>query len=320
MTDATYEVRVRSITQEADGIHTFELIPHLGQDLPAFTPGAHIDVHMRPGLMRSYSLVNSSSDQNRYVLGIARNEQGGGGSKYMFEQVRVGQLLTISAPRNHFPLNEEAARSVLIAGGIGITPIWCMLQRLQRLHRPWTLHYCARSRSNAAFITEIESAAAQSAGRLILHFDDQMDGVRPDIAQIVDQYGSDAHLYCCGPQPMLEAFQSATLNRAPESVHLEYFGAREEAATDGGYRLILAQCGKQLDVATGQTILDVLLEAGVNVQYGCMQGVCGSCEVPVLDGIPDHRDSILSPAARAENKSIMVCCSGSRSSTLTLDL
>lgn len=319
-TDVCHEVRVKSITEEAEGIHSFVLVPLPGQDLPPFAAGSHVDVHMKAGLVRSYSLVNSCAERNRYVLGVARSPDSRGGSSYMFDQVRVGQTLKISAPRNNFALDENAPRSVLIAGGIGITPIWCMLQRLQSLGRPWTLHYCARSRVNAAFIDEIEAMARQASGELVLHFDDEMGGARPDLSRVVAQASPDAHLYCCGPQPMLDAFLAATSGRPRELEHVEYFGAREEAALDGGYRVILAQSGKTIDVTAGKTILDALLEAGVDVQYGCMQGVCGSCEVPVLSGTPDHRDSILTAAARDSNKTIMVCCSGAKSATLTLDL
>jgi vanillate O-demethylase ferredoxin subunit len=319
-TDVCHEVRVKSITQEAEGIHTFVLVPLPGKDLPRFTAGSHIDVHMRAGLVRSYSLVNSCADRNSYVLGVARCVDSRGGSNYMFDEVRVGQTLKISAPRNNFALDENAPRSVLIAGGIGITPIWCMLQRLQSLGRPWTLHYCARSHVNAAFIEEIEAMPRQTSGELVLHFDDEMGGARPDIARVVAQASPDAHLYCCGPQPMLDAFQAATSARPSETVHLEYFGAREEAALEGGYRVILARSGKTIAVTAGKTILDALLEASVDVQYGCTQGVCGTCEVPVLAGKPDHRDSILTAAARASNQTILVCCSGAKSSTLTLDI
>lgn len=320
-TDVCLEARVKSITLEAEGIHTFVLVPLTGRDLPAFTAGSHIDVHMRAGLVRSYSLVNSCADRNRYVLSVARSTDSRGGSNFMFDQVKVGQTLQISAPRNNFELNEHALRSVFIAGGIGITPIWSMLQRLQSLGHPWTLHYSARSRANAAFVDDVQALARQaSACELVLHFDDEMGGARPDLAQAVAQAGPEAHLYCCGPQPMLDAFLAATRDRPGESVHVEYFGAREEAAVEGGFRVILARSGKTLDVTAGQTILDALLDAGVEVQYGCMQGVCGSCEVPVLEGTPDHRDSILTADARASNQTIMVCCSGAKSSTLTLDL
>lgn len=318
--DVCHEVRVKSITEEAEGIHSFVLVPLPGQELPPFTAGSHIDVHMRAGLVRSYSLVNSSAERNRYVLGVARSVDGRGGSNHMFDQVRVGQTLKVSAPRNNFALNEDAPHSVLIAGGIGITPIWCMLQRLQSLGRSWTLHYCARSRANAAFIDAIERLAQDSRGELVLHFDDEAGGARPDLAGAVAHAGPDSHLYCCGPQPMLDAFQKATSGRPAECVHVEYFSAQEEMALDGGFQVILAQSGKTVEVCQGKSILDALLEAGVDVQYGCMQGVCGSCEVPVLAGTPDHRDSILTAAARESNKTIMVCCSGAKSSTITLDL
>lgn len=316
----TLQVRLKAITFEAEGINGYTLEPLAGEQLPPFTAGSHIDVHLAGGMVRSYSLVNDPAQRNRYVLGVARDPASRGGSVYMHDSLRVGSTLKIGAPRNNFPLNESAPHSVLIGGGIGITPMYCMLQRLQAIGRAWTLYYCARSRANAAFLSEIEALAqANPNAKLHVHFDDEA-GTHPDIAGMVAAAPADAHLYCCGPAPMLDAFTKAASARPSDTVHVEYFSAREEAATDGGFTIKLARSGKSLPVPPGKTILDVLLDAGVDAQYGCMQGVCGGCETRVLAGIPDHRDGILDEAARNSNTTIMTCCSGSKTPELTLDL
>lgn len=319
--NGTLEVRLTAITFEAEGINGYVLEPLTGGELPAFTAGSHIDVHLPGGMVRSYSLVNHPEQRNRYVLGVARDAASRGGSVYMHDSLRVGSKVKIGVPRNNFPLNESAPRSVLIAGGIGITPMYCMLQRLQSLGRAWTLYYCARSRAHAAFLKEIEALARVNPNaQLHVHFDDEAQGAHPDIAAMVASAQADAHLYCCGPAPMLDAFTKAAASRPAENVHVEYFSAKEEAATDGGFTVKLARSGKTIPVCSGKTILDALLDAGVDAQYGCMQGVCGSCETRVLAGIPDHRDGLLDEAARNSNATIMICCSGSKTPELTLDL
>jgi vanillate O-demethylase ferredoxin subunit len=321
MESGTLEVRLKAITFEAEGINGYVLEPLTAGELPPFTAGAHIDVHMPGGMIRSYSLVNNPEQRNRYVLGVARDPASRGGSVYMHESLRVGSKLKIGLPRNNFPLNEAATRSVLIAGGIGITPMYCMLQHLQTIGRPWTLYYCARSHAHAAFLSEIEALArATPTAKLHLHFDDEAQGKHPDIAAMVASAEPDAHLYCCGPAPMLDAFTKAAASRHSDTVHVEYFSAREEAATDGGFTVKLARSGKTIPVSAGKTILDALLDAGIDAQYGCMQGVCGSCETRVLAGVPDHRDGLLDEAARNSNTTIMICCSGSKTPELTLDL
>jgi len=321
MENGTLEVRLTAITFEAEGINGYVLEPVTDIELPAFTAGAHIDVHLPGGLVRSYSLVNNPEQRNRYVLGVARDPASRGGSVYMHDSLRVGSKVKIGVPRNNFPLNESAPRSVLIAGGIGITPMYCMLQRLQTIGRAWTLCYSARSRAHAAFLSEIEALARVNPNaKLHLHFNDEAQGAHPDIAAMVASAEADAHLYCCGPAPMLDAFTKAAASRPSDTVHVEYFSAREEAATDGGFTVKLARSGKTIPVCSGKTILDALLDAGVDTQYGCMQGVCGSCETRVLAGIPDHRDGLLDEAARNSNATIMICCSGSKTPELTLDL
>jgi len=319
MDTQTLQLRLTAIRYEADGVMSFEFRDPAGRDLPAFTAGAHIDLHLPNGMIRSYSLCSSAADSDRYVVAVARDAKSRGGSTSMHDTLRVGQLLKIGAPRNNFPLDESAVKSVLIAGGIGITPMWCMLQRLEALDRDWELFYAARGRQNAAFLRELHSLAARHPDRVHLHFD-QEQGLF-DLAPVIrDHLPSGAHVYCCGPVPMLDAFERATAHLAPGHAHLEYFQAKDAPVTSGGFEIELCRSKKIFKVAAGKTVLDAVLGAGVDVPYSCMEGICGSCEVAVLEGEPDHHDSVLSDQQKRSNKTMILCCSGAKSARLVLDL
>jgi vanillate O-demethylase ferredoxin subunit len=317
----TLQVRVRSITWEADGILSFELCPMPPRkELPAFTAGAHVDVHLPNGVLRSYSLLNSQDERHRYVIGVNKDAQSRGGSRYMHETLRAGDTLTIGLPRNNFPLDEAAPLSVFIAGGIGITPLRSMIRRMQSLGKPWRLHYAARTRQSAAFVDVLQALRDASGAEVHFSFDREPGARMLDIPGIVAALPAQAHIYCCGPLPMLDAFEAATQALPPRRRHVEYFTARESAATDGGFTVELAQTGRRVLVEPGHTILDCLEEIGIDPPYSCREGICGTCEVRVLDGIPDHRDLVLSAAEKAENNRMMICCSGAKSSKLVLDL
>jgi vanillate O-demethylase ferredoxin subunit len=237
---------------------------------------------------------------------------------WMHESAKVGASLSIAGPRNHFPLCEDAPHSVFIAGGIGITPLWCMIQRLNWLGCPWTLHYSARTRNSAALLDAV--IGEEWSDRVKLNFDDTSGGKYLDIAGIVAAAPVGSHFYCCGPVPMLKAFEAACASVDPEHVHLEYFGAKEAPAVGGGFNVRLVRCGRQVAIQQGQTILEALQAMGVDVPSSCQQGVCGVCETVVLEGIPDHRDLVLSESEKASNKTMMICCSGSLTTELALDL
>lgn len=315
----TLPVVIRAVTLEGIGILSFELRPVTGEVLPSFTAGSHIDVHLPSGIVRSYSLLNSQEEQHRYVIAVQLDPNSRGGSRAAHE-LRVGQQLTISAPRNNFALSETAGHSVLIAGGIGITPLWSMLQRLQFLGRSWDLFYSARTRAHAAFLEALEALQPASRERVYLNFDQEPGGRMLDLASLIAGQPPGTHFYCCGPKGMLDAFKGASSGLHPECVHLEYFAGTQEVAREGGFCVQLAKCGLELSVAPGQTILQAVLDAGVDVPYSCQDGVCGSCEVRVLSGVPDHRDLILSADEQERNNRMMICCSGSKSATLVLDL
>jgi vanillate O-demethylase ferredoxin subunit len=317
----TLKLRVKATTYEAQDINSYDLRLPAGGELPPFTAGAHVDLHLPNGLIRSYSLLNAEQERHRYVIAVNKDRASRGGSRYIHESLRVGDTLPVSLPRNNFPLALHASRSVLIAGGIGITPLLCMIRRLSVEGNDWQLHYGARTRQNAAFLEELKdlARACGSEARVHLSFDQETDAKMLDIASLVAG-AADAHLYCCGPLPMLAAFEHATAALPSERVHVEYFAARERPAASGGFQVVLAKSGRTLTVPKGKTILDALLDADVAVQYSCMEGVCSSCETRVLEGIPDHRDLVLSKEERASNKVMMVCCSGSKTDRLVLDL
>ncbi len=312
-------MRVQSVTYEAERIHSYELRALAGGDLPPFTAGAHIDLQLDYGATRSYSLVNPQGERHRYVIAVALDVASTGGSRYIHQRVGAGDTLTITPPQNNFALVEDAKHTVLIAGGIGITPIWSMVQRLAALGRSWELHYSARTHAAAAFLQPIAALREVHAHPVVLNFDCEPGGRPLDLAAITGHAAEDAHLYCCGPSGMLEAFERATQHRARERVHVEYFAAKQAAARGGGFSVILARSKVQVFVAESMTILDALRAAGLDPPCSCIEGVCGSCEMRVLEGIPDHRDSVLSDAERASNKSMMICCSGAKTETLVLD-
>jgi tetrachlorobenzoquinone reductase len=320
MADDILNVRVRRISYEAETINSYELMDPAGGDLVPFTAGGHIDLHLSNGLLRSYSLVNDQRERHRYVIAVNKDRASRGGSSFVHDTIRVGDIITISCPRNNFALHEEAERSVLIAGGIGITPLLSMIRRLEHLGRSWKLFYAARTRSAAAFRDELNSLSPNAQSNFRFDFDDERSGRIFDLATIVTDAPDRAHLYCCGPQPMLEAFEAATADRPAGHVHVEYFKAREAPAVEGGFEVRLARSNRTVAVEAGKTILDALLDAGIAANYACTEGVCGTCETRVLEGLPDHRDQFLSKEEQAANNTMMICCSGARSRTLVLDL
>ena len=313
---ARLQVRLQSVSYVTRDIQVFEFVSTSGAKLPAATPGAHVDVHLGNGITRSYSLLQAQESPERYLVGVKRDPNSRGGSRYMHEQLRVGALLELSGPRNHFPLVEDAAHTVLIAGGIGITPILCMVERLEALGASFELWYASRSRADLGFLP----ALARFGKRVRLHVDEEA-GTVLGLGAVVAAAPSGSHFYCCGPAPMLTAYEAATAERAPETVHLERFGASQPVATGGdGFVVQLARSGVELRVPAGATILQVLQENGVAVDSSCEAGICGCCEVVVLEGEVDHRDEVLTASQRASNTSMMVCCSRAKCERLVLDL
>ena len=320
MKDDLLSVRLKSISFETGDISSFILVAPDGSRLPLLTAGAHIDLHLGGGLIRSYSLLNDPSERHRYVIAVKREPEGRGGSAAIHDHLKVGDILSISQPRNNFPFHEEVQHSVFIAGGIGITPILSMARRASALGRDWELHYVTRTRAHAAFLAELEQLRSRSNGKLHVVHDQESGAVMVDIAKLVADAPPDAHLYCCGPLQMLDAFERAAKSRPAGTTHVEYFIAREAPSTAGGFEVRLARSNRTVAIEPGKTILDALLDAGVPVAYSCSEGICGTCEAVVIEGIPDHRDLYLSDEEKAANRQIMICCSGSKSPVLVLDL
>jgi len=311
---ATLTLRVSAIRYAANEINVFELRRPDNAMLPAVEPGAHIDVHLPGGIVRQYSLVTAGRDLRAYLIAIKRERTSRGGSSYMHDKLRVGQLLEIGGPRNSFPLDENARHTVLIAGGIGVTAIWAMAQHLERLGRSFEMHYACRERADAAFLDDIEPLAHTR-----IHVDADCSGKPLDVRAIVANAPADAHFYCCGPLPMLDAFEAATSAVPAGQVHVEYFAPKQMAALDGGYVVQLHRTGQEFAVPQGMTILRVLRDAGVSAPYSCEEGICGACQVNVVSGVPDHRDSVLSASEQQSGKTMLICCSGSRTERIVID-
>jgi vanillate O-demethylase ferredoxin subunit len=313
-------VRVVELVADRGDVRLFDLRRPDGGDLPPFSAGAHIDVHAGADLIRQYSLLNDPQERHRYVVAIALEPESRGGSRHFHEAVKQGDMLTISAPRCHFALEETAPHSVLIAGGIGITPIWCMAQRLRHLGRSFELHYAVKARAAAPLIERIEAMPASDVARIATYFSRDSGGSRPDIAAILRDVAPGTHVYCCGPGALTDAFRSAAARLPTNTVHLEQFTAIAAVADEGGFTIELAKAGRTIEVKSGQTILDAIRDAGLRTTSSCREGICGSCETVVLSGSPDHRDAVLTDAEKAEGNTMMICCSGSLTPKLVLDL
>lgn len=325
MSSLVLRLKVHSLIDENSGddgvfVKVFDLRPVEGVLLPAFTAGAHIDLAAGDGWIRQYSLLNDPSETHRYMIAIALEPDGRGGSRYFHQRVKTGDILHASVPRCHFALNEDAAHSVLIAGGIGITPIWSMAQRLIGLGKSFELHYGARSARSAPLLPRITSAMASAGARFHTRFEREPDGGFLDIRRIVAQAPKGSHIYACGPSGLLDAYLEACSSLAADQVHLERFAAVQSAVIDGGFTVELAKTGLTVDIKAGETILAALQAAGLSPDHSCAEGLCGACETKVLDGIPDHRDCVLSEAEKARNQTMMICCSGARTARLVLDL
>jgi tetrachlorobenzoquinone reductase len=309
------DVRLMSIRFGARDTNLYEFCESSGARLPAASAGSHVDLYLPDGLVRQYSLIEPCEAPTHYLIGVKKDAQSRGGSRFLHDAARVGDRFRISRPRNNFPLVEDAPHVLLIAGGIGITPIRCMWQRLKSLARSAELVYACRSRADAVFLSELEGE-----GAVALHFDDEHAGSVLDVGALLAKMPNGTHAFCCGPTPMLKAFEGAAASWPPERVHVEYFTPQAEAAKEGGFTAVLARSGKEVVIAPGETILAALVQAGIDAPYSCEEGVCGACMTTVIEGLPDHRDSVLTAEERTKNTKIMICCSGSKTDRLVLDL
>lgn len=312
-------LRVQAIRLQAEGIHAFELVDPDGAQLPPATAGAHIDVHLPGGLVRSYSLSGDPADRTAWTLGVLREVNGKGGSKGMHESVRVGELLTVSQPRNAFAMVPGAAHTVLLAGGIGITPIKAMAHALLAQGQSFELHYCARTPRNAAFAAELRALVPPD--RLHFHFDNGVPSQGLNLTGLLRNPPEGAHLYYCGPGGFMKACADASAHWAPGSVHFEHFKPPEpapKAVPDASFMVRLARTGITVPVLPEQTIVRAIELAGHRVPTSCLSGLCGSCKVDYLEGEVEHNDYILSDEEKT--RCLTICVSRARSPLLVLDL
>ena len=314
------QVRVAGKVSEADGISSFELVSLDGSPLPAFEAGAHIDVHLREGLVRQYSLCNPPHERHRYQIAVLRDPGSRGGSTARHDEIEAGHVITISAPKNHFPL-QAAGRSVLLAGGIGVTPILAMAEALAGAGAEFEMHYNARAPERTAFRDRI--ARAPFAARVHYHFDSGDVAQRLDVARVLGAPRPDTHIYVCGPGGYIDHVLAAAnaLGWPPAQVHREYFSAVPvDESGDTAFDVRLASSGQVFTIAVGRTVVEVLAENGIDIPVSCEQGVCGTCLTRVTGGVPDHRDVYLTDEERAANDQFTPCCSRSKSAVLSLDL
>ncbi|WP_083245614.1 PDR/VanB family oxidoreductase [Paraburkholderia nodosa] len=318
MTDSTLMVRVAARREEADGIVGFDFVDIDDRDLPPFDAGSHIDVYVPGGPVRQYSLCNAPAERHRYQIAVLRDAASRGGSQGIHDAVSEGDAIRIGVPRNHFPLARTDAKPLLLAGGIGVTPILCMAEQLAAAGEAFEMYYCARSKSRAAFTERI--AVSMWADNVQYHFDDEHG--RLDLNVLLAGVGTERHLYVCGPQGFMNAVldTARSLGWSDDRLHYEYFAAGQSLGDGASFDVRLARSGRVVSIAADCTVTQALAAAGVDVPVSCEQGICGTCITRVLEGEPDHRDLFLSPEEQARNDQFLPCCSRAKSRVLVLDL
>jgi len=324
-------LQVRQITHQAKNINSYELVHPDGEDLPEFSAGSHIDFFFRDGSVRQYSLCNDPRERHRYLIAVLREANGRGGSQALHERVHVQRTVAVGKPRNNFPLHEQAQRHLLLAGGIGITPMMSMIRHLQATGADFTMHYCTKAAEYTAFRGELADLVAQ--GRVIIHHDGGDPAKGLDIAALLRNPPTGTHLYYCGPGGFMRATRTASDHWPKRTVHFEYFTAEAspkstmtraevQAAGDDaigiGFQVKIASTGDTYFVPNDKSIVQVLAENGIEIKVSCESGLCGTCATRYLEGEVDHQDLVLSEQDKASY--LTVCCSRAKSKILVLDL
>lgn len=318
---STLHLQIKQIRWEATDIYAFELVHPQGQALPAFSAGAHIDVHIGDGLIRQYSLSNDPQETHRYVIGVLRDEAGRGGSRTFTGNARVGQLLKVSVPRNNFALAANAQRTLLLAGGIGITPLKSMAHTLSHAGASFALHYCVRSDDRIAFKDEL---AAMPGTQCHVDGGDPSQGL--NIAALLQTPQEGTHVYFCGPSGFMKACKAATAHWPAAQVHSEHFQAPvadaptspNPASGDGSFVAQIASTGQTIPVPAHQSLVEALASEGIEIATSCISGLCGTCKVGYVSGDVEHNDHIL--GADEQSQCLTACVSRARSGILVLDL
>lgn len=324
-------LQVRQIRFEGKGIHSYELVDPNGGELPPFEAGAHIDVRMSDELVRQYSLSNAPTERHRYVIAVLRDEAGRGGSKAVHDGLKVQDIVMVSRPRNNFALDGRAGKVVLLAGGIGITPLKAMAHQLDEQGTKYELHYCAKDLTCVAFHAEL--SVLQDTGRVRFHFDDGIPGQGLDIGKLLADPSPGTHLYYCGPGGFMNACAGASAHWPKGTVHFEHFKAPVKVVSELGdpadvaaaadvaldvFDVEIASTGKLIRVEAGQSIVEALAVADIEVETSCCAGLCGTCKVRYLAGEVEHNDYILDEAEKAMY--LTTCVSRSKTKVLVLDL
>ena len=320
MSDLT--LKVDQIIDESSNVKSFVLSNAAGGYLPPFTAGAHIDVTVTledgSSDTRSYSISSDPEVTSTYTLGVLRETAGKGGSAYMHDKVTVGDKIESTAPKNHFPIDEEAEDHLLIAGGIGITPILSMARKLTRTQANFDMHYAARTPEDMAFKTDVESVCGEN-GTLYFDGGDPAKGV--NLKELLSHRPAGRHLYVCGPTGLIEGVRDTAkeLGWPENTVHFEVFKPVELDGEDHEIEVILAQSGETYMVPADVSILDHLLDKGIDIDWDCKMGICGLCATKLLAGEPDHRDYVLTEDERNDEQQFCPCISRAKGASITLE-
>ncbi|MBS0247047.1 MAG: oxidoreductase [Proteobacteria bacterium] len=316
MAAETLRFKVQASSAETQAVRSIVLAPE-GGSAPAWEAGAHVRVALPGGGSRPYSLMALPGlPEGHYALGVLREEASTGGSRFM-HSLKAGDVVGLSPPANNFKLHDDGLPAVLFAGGIGVTPILSMAVELERRGMPYRLHYAGRMEASLAFVAQLRAICAD---RLSLHYDN--DASRLDIAAALNAAPRDAHVYVCGPKGMIEAVKAEAIRRGfgADRLHYELFTAEPSTDANRAFEVELRSSGQVIEVAPDQTIIQALEQAGIEVLYDCQRGDCGICQCAVIEGIPDHRDVILSDDEKASNKVMQICVSRAKSARIVLDL
>ncbi|WP_259048230.1 PDR/VanB family oxidoreductase [Klebsiella sp. BIGb0407] len=316
-------VIVDGMWRQGDNNLAIRLVPDRDESLPAWQPGAHIDVHLPGGIIRQYSLTGNPHQMTSYLICIARETHSRGGSRYIHEALRPGQRLSVSSPRNLFVL-QPAAQVTLLAAGIGITPLYAMALQLAAEKIPFVLHYSVKNRENGAFIAEVMQNLPE--GSVIIHSSSEGKSPRHTLNKMLGDVHAGHHIYLCGPEGFMSAGRQAAVDKgwSEAQIHSEAFQAQPvtaKAGEDHTFTVTLSSSGEKWSIPSDKTIARVLQENGVDVPLSCEMGICGACLTPVIAGLVDHRDTVQSETEKcADAQYIALCCSRSHSDNLTIDL
>jgi vanillate monooxygenase ferredoxin subunit len=320
MSSDWFSTRVAAKREEATGIFSYELVDPDGRELPAFEAGAHLDVKIGDKI-RQFSIANAPSERHRYILGVQRELNGRGGSAAFADNVKEGDTVVIRGPHNLFPLAANATESILLAGGIGVTPILAMAERLHAIGANFVFHYCTRNRARTAFHDHV--AGAEYNDKVRFHFDDGPDEQKPNLSAFIGVPAPGKHLYVCGPTVMMDIVVDLAKKQGwpDEQVHLERFTGVEAKPGDAREFLVeIKKTGQLITIPADKTVVEALRAAGIDIPVSCEQGVCATCLTNIVSGVPDHRDLILTKQEHESGKIFTPCVSRALSDILVIDV